>query len=115
MPSRPTKGFLLQLVAASSLAVLAVVAMAAVGLHVVRSSRADLFGAVDHAHRLARVHELRFELEHVVSTSRGYLVSGDRERQEKAQTALNNARRALESFDKPAATPRPGPLIDEVR
>lgn len=108
------KGFLPTLAVAFSLAIIATLAAVLLGFTVARSLRSDLTRSVEHAHRLAQVHELRFEIERVVSASRGYLISGQGQRREKALSAIVAARGALDALEKPATAPRRGPMIEEV-
>jgi signal transduction histidine kinase len=113
--SAPSKAFQPTLVAAFSLAVLTTLAMGSVGLLIVRSLRASLMGAAARAHRLTQVHELRFDLEKVVATARGYLVSPDNGRRTRAEAAIDSARTSLQAFNAPAVGSRRRALIERVR
>ncbi len=109
-----TKGFLPKLVAAFTLAVLATLGSVVVGVLLVRSLQTDVIGVEAHSHRLAQVHELRFDLERAVATSRGYLMSGQVGRKEKARSAGSAARNSLQALEVPSVDPGLGPPIGDV-
>ena len=95
------KPFLRTLVGAFALSLLATLGTALLGAEFVRSLRADLNSVTVNAHRLAQIHELRFELERVVASSRGYLISEDDEQLRRAQVALQAARASLRTLPWP--------------
>lgn len=87
---------------AFGLAILATVATAVFGAVVVREIRKEIEGSEEDVHRLTEVHDLRFELEHVVAAARGYLVTGDEARRSGALAAVGNARERLADLGVPA-------------
>ena len=104
-----------KLFAAFGLAIAATLTTSALGAFLVRNLQDDLDRAEVHVHGIAQVHDVRFELEHVVASTRGYLVSRDQPRLAKAVSTVTDARTSLTRMGGVLFEPAIRPLVREAQ